>query len=239
ADIKARADEGSFSREELLAAESLAVLAEVDAAEREQRLSAYVGRDDTSPTRVARVEALVKPKRRGKARTAPSTPAPDPVPPTRAKPEPPVAAAPPDSSETGGLEVDDSEGEASKRLADRGLAKRLAKEASAFEKKGDRATAKARFSAALNADSRYAPAAYGLAKVHFDTKQRGPALRYAKRAVKLAPGNVEYRLFLADLHKAAFSYDEARTHYEAAAKLGSARAKQRLAQLGGVDGGGA
>lgn len=118
-------------------------------------------------------------------------------------------------------EVDTQDPATSRRLAQQGW-KALSG--------GQLAEAEPLFEDALAAYSKNAEAHDGLAKINFDRSNYAQALRHAKRAVRHAPRNAEYRIRLGDSYYKAFRYGDALVHYERAATLGHAGAARRAAK---------
>ena len=73
----------------------------------------------------------------------------------------------------------------------------------------------------------------GLSNLSFDSGKYSSATSYARRAVKVAPRNADYRVRLGDAYFKQGKHDRARAQYQRAAKLGHPFAARRLKQLPG------
>ena len=74
-------------------------------------------------------------------------------------------------------------------------------------------------------------AAAGLSTAYFDQGRFDLATAWAEHAVKAEFRNPEYHVLLGDAYYRNAATDEARRQWETAAKLGSDRARDRLAKV--------
>jgi serine/threonine protein kinase/Flp pilus assembly protein TadD len=240
--LRDRATQGDFTEAELLAGESLAVLAEENDDIRVERVTALYSRDQTpSPSTSARLESLLGERetrametathttnqRRRQALSKPSAAVADAnenlQPGTELAPETtpsvvPVKRAP--------LE---SDGDSTRR--DPKLAREAAKEGLAAFRRGDFRNAESAFHRALSFDRGNAAALAGLGELHFEQGAYQKAVQYAQKAVARSPKNARYRIVLGDAYFKILGYESARREYQKAKALGSKVAGARLAQL--------
>ncbi len=120
---------------------------------------------------------------------------------------------------------------ASRRGARRPQAIALVDEATSALQAGARDDAIVLYERALSADPRSAAAAAGLSTAYFDKGRFDLATAWAEHAVKTDFRNPEYHVLLGDAYYRNAAMDEARRHWQTAAKLGSDRARERLAKL--------
>lgn len=125
-------------------------------------------------------------------------------------------------------EEDDTEDSADDRPSRR--ASELVSQGHAFRKKRLLPTARSRYLEALREYPGYPRALAGLAQLALQTGDNPQALQYARQLVRVRPGQASYQLLLGDAYQAAGQANQARTAFEAAARLGSRVAKQRLAK---------
>lgn len=235
--LQEKAQEQSFSEDELVAVEPLAILAEEDDDERARKLAEIAARGEVASSTTANLEKLA-----GRPLVAVAN---EPV----VDPRPEGELEPPAEGETGedlsALEEDTAEqGEDHPDIAptpesrrDRGKATKLAKKGAKALTSGNRTGATDLFQKALAADDRNTQALMGLARVYFDGGDYAKSARYARKAVRLKPRNAGYRIRLGDAYYKAFKFSQAKAEYEQAAKLGHADAKGRLAKVKGKTGG--
>jgi tetratricopeptide (TPR) repeat protein len=224
AELIAKAERDSFSEGELVAAQSLAVLAETNEDERARKYAAVKqSTRSPSPTTVARLDRLVE---SASANPNPS-PSPSPVPPPV---PPPVADAVPDPIADSDPEPgsDSAPGSDSGSDSDSGFWFAKGK---ALLRADDVKGAERAFHRVLQIDRRHAGALAALAQIDFDRSAYSEALRYATRGVAVAPRDAKLRILLGDAHLKTLGYDAARRQYEKAAELGHVAAKGRLALL--------
>ena len=234
ATLREKAQTGSFSEAELVAAEPLIALAEPDLERRSEKVAALL---DTDRPRAASMSASLERLDAG------SRPTPTPRPPTRATEVPPpvAAVAPPIEPVPTATPVGETPvGEAPSTVptvAERPTIERDPAKADDLVREGKRARADGKtaealrlFERALAHDARSHPALIGLSDLHFDRAEYSRAVSHAQRAVKLAPGNAEYRIRLGDAQYKMFRYEEARAAYEAALELGHPSAAARIAK---------
>jgi len=222
-----KADDASFSPAELVAGESLAVLAEDDPDRRRARTDALLERPDgPAPSTGARLQALVEreppvatTREPPVARAAPL----EPTPPTAIAPEVPVARSDGDALE--------SPVHASPTTARREDVDALVAAAKRESDAGRADAAEALLHRALRADRDHAAALAALAHLYFEAAQYHAAIRFAARAVAAAPKQSSYRILLGDAHFRVLAYDDARVQYERALALGHRSAAKRLELL--------
>lgn len=240
ASLQAKAEDQSFSEGELIAVEPLAALAEEDPTERDRKLAQLgsSGREVAASTE-ARLEQLT-----GKKPGTETAAAPEPTPEPAGDAEDggdeggdETGELVVESDETGGDEAGDIEGgdapPVSSGKRDKGRARKLAKRGTATLRSGNAQEAKSLFEKALAADDRNAEALIGLSRVFFDKGSYATAVRYARKAVRIAPRKGAYRIQLGDAYYKAFKYSAARKEYQAAKKLKHPDAKARLAKVEG------
>ena len=120
---------------------------------------------------------------------------------------------------------------------DKELSDELTKQGQAALARGDLKGAESLFNQALSANNRNAAAMIGLSDVFFERSAHRRAVKYAEKAVRIAPGNSSYRIRLGDAYFKVLRYADARKAYEKAKSLGNKKAEGRLtkvkAQLGG------
>ncbi len=159
----------------------------------------------------------------------------EPEPPPEIEPaapsEPPIDDAldepPPDSEPTPDIAADPStpEGPSSAQQA-----RAATREASEARRKGDIDKAIRLYRRALSLRPGYAPAASGLAFLHFNRGEYDKAAQYGRMAVRSAP-NADNLLRLGDTYFKMNRKSDARAQWERAARMGNAVAKKRLAKL--------
>jgi len=114
------------------------------------------------------------------------------------------------------------------RARAREAAGNLMRQAETSRRAGDKAAAKRQLAAALAASPAYAPAAAALAEIHIEQHKYGAAIRYAKRAARSAPDELDYKVLLGDAYDLAKNGSAARKVWRAASAHGSAIAAARL-----------
>jgi tetratricopeptide (TPR) repeat protein len=107
----------------------------------------------------------------------------------------------------------------------------LVDEAASALESGARKDAIDLYERALTANPRASAAAAGLSTAYFDEGRFDLATAWAEHAVKNDFDNPEYHVLLGDAYYRNASLDDARQQWETAAKLGSDRARNRLAKL--------
>jgi serine/threonine protein kinase len=227
--LREKAGSGSFTEAELVAAEPLIALAEPDLAQRSEKVAALMATErPRAASTSASLERLdVAP--RSKPAASKHARAPQVEPPAPAAPAPtpePVIEVPPEASTP-------LPATPTKPTIERDPAK-----ADELVREGKRARAEGRTSDALRAferalahDARSHAALIGLSDLHFDRGEYSRAVTHARRAVKFAPNNAEYRIRLGDAEYKMFRYEEAREAYQAALDLGHASAAARIAKV--------
>ncbi|MCA9636362.1 MAG: hypothetical protein KC420_10085, partial [Myxococcales bacterium] len=109
--------------------------------------------------------------------------------------------------------------------------RRLSTEAASALAAGQRKKAEGLFHQALSFDNRNAAALIGLSDIHFDRSEYQQAVQYASKAVQAAPKKAGYRIRLGDAYFKLLRYTDALAEYEAAHKLGSKEANERIAKV--------
>ena len=117
------------------------------------------------------------------------------------------------------------------RRGDAPQAGALVHEAASALESGARKDAIDLYERALSANPRASAAAAGLSTAYFDEGRFDLATAWAEHAVKNDFDNPEYHVLLGDAYYRNASLDDARQQWETAAKLGSDRARNRLAKL--------
>lgn len=117
------------------------------------------------------------------------------------------------------------------RRGDAPQAGTLVDEAASALESGSRKDAIDLYERALTANPRASAAAAGLSTAYFDEGRFDLATAWAEHAVKNDFDNPEYHVLLGDAYYRNAALDDARQQYETAAKLGSDRARNRLAKL--------
>jgi hypothetical protein len=107
----------------------------------------------------------------------------------------------------------------------------LVDEAESALESGSRKDAIDLYERALTANPRASAAAAGLSTAYFDQGRFDLATAWAEHAVKNDFDNPEYHVLLGDAYYRNAALDDARQQWETAAKLGSDRARNRLAKL--------
>lgn len=256
ADFRARAQEGDFTRAEVILGRLTAAEASEDEGERQRRLD---------EVRVAIEEEELSPRdelylRQYAVRSSKRPRSPTPAEASEDAPEEQSevladAAPEPEPEPVEELVVDDPSPEAdegatsskrSKRRRRRrvdptemlGEAERDPKKAQDLAdqglqalRSGRRSEASSLFNQAIAYDRRNAEALMGLADIYFDTGADRKAVVYAERAVSAAPGNQHYRIKLGDAYFKVLRYRDALAQYERAAKAGSSKAQSRIAKV--------
>lgn len=213
-----------FSEGELIAAEPLAALAEADADARLAKMEALRAEGKVRSAVVSEqldaliedeggksADELARERRQARADRAAA------VQTTRPQDTDTEASAEADDVS----EVDDQDPQRSRDLSKQGWAA-LAK--------GQLNQAEPLFRDALAVHANNAEAHDGLAKISFDRSNYAQALRSAKRAVRFAPRNADYRIRLGDSYYKLFRYADALIHYERADELGHRGAARRAAK---------
>jgi tetratricopeptide (TPR) repeat protein len=113
----------------------------------------------------------------------------------------------------------------------------LAKQGKAALSAGRRSEAESLFHQAVSYDRRNAAALSGLSDVYFDTGSNQKAVLYAERAVQAASRHASYRLKLGDAYFKVLRYRDALKQYQEAKKLGSGKADARISKVKGKIGG--
>lgn len=260
ADLRTRARTADFSPDELVAAESLAVLADPDQTSQRRRAQALATRKHPRAV-VARsqLQAVLRPS---SSIDVPATPGTEPDTPTTAiEPDPES----PDDVEIVDIELDDEKpvkpgssaanhgrntartsnsatpsrpspddddpAIASQQPVNPALARSFAREGHAALRNLDTARAETLFHQALAHDRREASALAGLSEVYFEQGSYQKAVQFAKKAVGRRPRSGAYRILLGDGYFKTLAYTSAREQYLKAKEFGHPKARQRLEQL--------
>ena len=237
ADLRARANSGGFSAEELAAAAELVELAAP---------VLEAGEATPGTERIAEATARVR-KRAEKRRAEVSHMLADagPVREVRRRPTAePVAVAldaaaaenteerdRPAADALGDGDADDPGGESGDPAAARERAQALVTEARRLKQQGKRDAALKKMFEASRADRRYAPAWDGLRDLHFQVGAYQEAVQYGEKAVKLSPRNGAYHLRLGEAHWKLREYGPAERAWKTAQSLGVDQATDRLEAL--------
>jgi tetratricopeptide (TPR) repeat protein len=235
--LRKKAHDLDFSEAELDAAQPLVALAEQDETKRVEKVAALyrkkrVRRQSTSENLGLLLGPDAEPVlQRARAAARPSAPAaqqkaaapPEPEPEPSAKPESEVAEASPAPSSRGPAP------ETTAKKRDPKAAAAEAREGLAALKRRALAVAETHFNRALDADPRNLAAISGLGDVHFERGNYQRAVRYADKAVRIAPNKGSYRIKLGDAYLKVLQLSDARKQYEKAKSLGDRQAAGRLA----------
>jgi tetratricopeptide (TPR) repeat protein/tRNA A-37 threonylcarbamoyl transferase component Bud32 len=215
--LRDKAQEQSFTRDELVAVAPLAALAEEDPNERQRRLGAIARAERPLPASMrASLDRLVGPA----DDPPPTAPPPATPPPADEAPPPAVGAAP--EAPLAPTEIP---------TRDRERSRALARDGSRALRGGDVAAATKLFEQALATDESNHAALEGLAQIHYDRGNYETAVRYARKAVAAAPRDAAHRILLGDAYYKAFKLDQAKAQYVEARKLGHPAAGTRLAKV--------
>lgn len=209
--LRDRVQRGEFGAAELFAGASLAALAEEDPVSRRKQV-AHLRHQDAPATVLANLEALV-----GTQPPAPrATPTPAPSPSSPASATPPAGPA-------------DTKADATPR--DPVNATALAKEGLAALRSRQLERAEALLNRAVARDHRNATALGGLARFHFEMGRYAESAKFAKKAIAAAPKRARYRMILGNAYFKVLRFEEARTAYRAAKRLGAAEADKALRRV--------
>ncbi|MEM6993148.1 MAG: protein kinase [Myxococcota bacterium] len=223
ATLRDKALRATFTESELVGAAPLVALAEPDENKRAAKVAAILDRDEaTADSTGRRLERIV-----GRRRRKP-TPAAPPASVASARP-PPVADDPPTRERsTAPARVAASEAGPTR---DPAAAEAEAKQGVAALRRGDDAEAERAFHRALAKHSKNRTALQGLSELHFDRGTYSKALKYARKAVAVAPKSPGIRMQLGDAYFKVHRYDEARSAYVKAQGLGAAEATKAIAKV--------
>ncbi len=117
------------------------------------------------------------------------------------------------------------------QVVDKELSDELAKQGQAALARGALKEAESLFNQSLSANNRNAAALAGLSDVFFERSAHRRAVKFAEKAVRIAPSNASYRIRLGDAYFKVLRYADARKAYEKAKSLGSSKAASRLAKV--------
>ncbi|MCA9719968.1 MAG: hypothetical protein KC468_35200, partial [Myxococcales bacterium] len=117
------------------------------------------------------------------------------------------------------------------QVVDKELSDELAKQGQAALARGNLKEAESLFNQSLSANNRNPAALIGLSDVFFERSAHRRAVKYAEKAVQVAPSNASYRIRLGDAYFKVLRYADARKAYEKAKELGSPKAASRLAKV--------
>lgn len=233
ATLRAKATAHEFSPNELAAVQPLRALAEEDATARAAALIELSQTDAIALSTASRLDRLVDndpdlPEAAKQSLVSARAAKRDNRPPA------PAAAAPPSAPEAdtpAEITKIDPLPETPPTLGpDRAAAKASTERGLAALAAGRLGQAEREFQRALAADDRYARAHHGLNRLEFHRGNYARAARHGEKAVRLAGRNGKYRIDLGDAYYKAYRYADAKTQYQAAAKLGHSAAAARLAK---------
>ncbi len=251
AEVEAKALAGSFTINDIVAAEPLAILADADATIRRARLAAFQTRPDRGSAiqKTMIGELLGDPVVVGDdaldPASSPTQAAPgldpaaadlleEPLEPGLIGPEPPPVDSTVKPSKPRIIYVYREPGEAPRKpqsAAALARAEKLVADGEAARRRGELDVAEQRFHQALAEFSASVAALLGLCDVYFDRAQFEQAVGFAERAVVIDPEHPGARLRLGDTLVKLLRYNDARAHYEKAAELGHPQAAARLHKL--------
>jgi tetratricopeptide (TPR) repeat protein len=219
--LRSKAESGSFSETELVAAEPLTVLADADTEARRGKVAKMRKRKvAASASTQARLEKLLGPELdETKAAIEPARHVADVVAPPREGVREESKAAP------------DPERAVASTPTDPKAAKLAASDGRKAFAGGRFDEAERHYHRALQHDRRCLPALEGLTDLHFERSQYDKAVGFARRATTLAPRKSGLQIKLGDAYFKVYRYAEARQAYERARELGSKAAKSRLERL--------
>jgi tetratricopeptide (TPR) repeat protein/tRNA A-37 threonylcarbamoyl transferase component Bud32 len=228
--LRQKAQTGSFSQQELVAAEPLAALAEQDPEQREAKLAKLQQRTRSSTTSesLAKLAASSpRPKAKKSTSPAPTIAAASPVavaePSVATNTEPPAITPTPEA-------VAPAAEPTTSRTRDPDAAAALVADGERARDAGRLSEARKAFEKALALDGKSHAAMIGLSDVAFHSGDYARAATYAKKAVRMAPRKAEYHLKLGDAWFKLFRYDDAKAEYVEAQKLGHSAATARIAK---------
>jgi serine/threonine protein kinase len=248
--LEERAGNLDFTKSELLAAGSLVALAETDDARRDEKLRKQYAQMAPGVVATSNLEALLgheaihdiitSPRKAEPHERDDSLPSPD----VGASPdEDTTASAPVDTtaepmqgellpSEEGGTR---SRGGGDDSAPDPKARKEAARTKAASALRAFRSNqlprAASLYNQALELDPRNRKALAGLAELEFERGHYREALRFGKKAVRLAPKDKALRILLGDAYYKTVNYEAARREYEKAKELGHSAAAGRLTRL--------
>jgi hypothetical protein len=223
--LRSKAESGSFTETELVAAEPLTVLADTDEKARSNKVAKMRRRKvAASATTQARLERLLGSEGPPKVAAGMNPPR------SVAEVEAPPRAMPPVDEADAPVRAEKGASEGSvprdpKLARTEANAGRKAFGAGKFD------DAERHYHRALQHDRRCLPALEGLTDLHFERSQYEKAVGFARRATALAPRKSSLQIKLGDAYFKVFRYTEARRAYEKARALGSKVAKNRLERL--------
>jgi len=233
--LRRKARNAEFSSAELEGARVLAALAEPDEPERTARVAAlYRGKGRPAASTSLHLQELLgeAPITRGRVdeRSAPIE-APDAMqrPATGASPADEAALVSAPDAMQRPTEPDNGSGAGARKSS--ASAKAETKAGRAALARGDDAAAEQAFHRALNRDPRNLGALLGLSELYFERGAYQKSLGYARKATAVAPRSGAGHMQLGDACFKVHRYDEARTEYGKAVKLGHSGAKRALERL--------
>jgi tetratricopeptide (TPR) repeat protein len=229
--LRHKAETGEFSHAELTASAPLVALAEPDDDKRFEKLKELEQEPSLSGSRreghIAKLiehEAQSTPAGLKRARR----PAPTPTPPVEPEPE----LLPLETTDVAhAAQTKPAPKNTGPSAHDRDRAMELALSGHALLQRGKRAPAEQKFNQALALNHRNHVALAGLAHIHYDRADYGRSVRYASRAVALAPSKSSYRIVRGDAYFKVYRYKEAEREYAKAKSLGHPDAGTRLAKV--------
>jgi tetratricopeptide (TPR) repeat protein len=236
ATIRLRATQRDFSKAELVGAEPLAILTQPDDDARARRVAAMFASDDPPAASTSiHLERLLGGEVQRSIEAVGSKQSDD------ASSETDSSVREPGNAETPEKDTASRKADAGSRSATRDpVAARSQIEAGrAALAAGRYAEAEQAFHRALDKDGGNPAALSGLSNLYFERSAYQKALRYAKKAVAVAPKNAAFRMQLGDALFKVHRYAEARREYEEAKKIGHDNAQSALdridRRLGSVD----
>jgi tetratricopeptide (TPR) repeat protein len=208
ASLRAKASEGGFTANELLAVEALQVLATTDEKARGDGLRKLAAKrtGKRAATTEASLAALAGPTVDAAATNVPVAGV---APLTEANPVEPETEA----------------------LDDRVRAAELVVRAREALKSGRAKEAEQLFHQALRAERHHADALVGLGDLYFERAAYAKSAKYRKLATQARPRDAELRIATGDAYFKSVRYEDALTHYRKAAELGHSAAASRIAKV--------
>ncbi len=117
------------------------------------------------------------------------------------------------------------------QVVDVGLSNELADKGEAAFARGAFSEAEKLFNQSLSYNNKNARSLMGLSDISFERGKHRQSVSYAKKAVRAAPQNANYRIKLGDAYFKTLRYEDARKAYEKAKSLGSTKADGRLRKV--------
>ncbi len=215
--LRGRAERGEFAPAELVVGASLAALAQDDLSVRRAKVVRLRrSRPDAPASTLASLESLI-----GSPLSPPAPMEPDILPSTPARldlggSDETAASTQPDVVPDRGT------------TPDRRSATALAKEGLQALRAHELKRAELLLNRAIAADRKNAAALAGLARFHFELGRYANAVSYAQKAVAAAPKRGRYRMLLGDAYFKVLRFEDARSAYAQARRLGASEAQRAL-----------